>query len=103
LRRGTQDGSAARRRDGFGSDGLGVMEILLFALPVAAASLGIAVGRWDTDGDWHKRYTHKCGWHSKHGAFLTVCPKCGDENAKFKTVVARALFPLGWEFKDMNK
>jgi hypothetical protein len=70
----------------------------LLGFPLAACA-GFALVKYLTEGDWHRRYFHRCGHHDSFKPFHNdVCGKCGEPIKDWTEKTARWTL-LGWEFK----
>lgn len=79
----------------------GAFEPLLILLGIIALPVsGLSLARVVTDGKWHNRHRHKCGYHQITLGRIRdtdVCPNCGQKNPVWEHFIARAKWPLGWE------
>lgn len=72
-----------------------VFFIILFAI---AGCIGLTAGRLITNGHWHKRWCHTCGYHTEWEHKTKPCAGCGANDSQWKVVTMRALV-LGWAVK----
>ncbi|TDQ63610.1 hypothetical protein ATL17_1617 [Maritalea mobilis] len=70
-----------------------VFIIILFAI---AGWIGVTAGRLTTNGHWHKRYRHTCGYHTEYKHNTKPCGGCGADDGQWEVVTMRALV-FGWE------
>lgn len=82
------------------------MSALYFFIPplmiASVLALTLSLARFSIDGKWHRRYGHSCGYHAQYETKFWdgFCPSCGEKMRRDEilTAVARAKWPMGWEY-----
>jgi len=74
-----------------------------FLLICFLAGLGVALGRYFVLGGWHYRIRHSCGYHTEWSFFVNPCARCGEGDGNWETRTARALFPIGWQWRPLKE
>jgi len=77
---------------------MGELLLLCFFIMLLPITIwhGVTVGRLITNGHWHKRYLHTCGYHTEWEHKTKPCAGCGANDSQWKVVTMRALV-FGWE------
>lgn len=78
-----------------------MIDLLTIILMPFGMLLGWRLGVVTSNGRWHQRWVHDCGFHTEFEFETKPCAKCGKHDSKWRHRIMRARL-FGWEKKSKN-